>query len=285
MKKIYDDYNYENIFTKKIDQTREDKIEDLRESKKHRYAYMKKTIISGSVVESEIYPIWKCRNDLPRISMGESSEAQKKLNDKNAKKKIVRLINTNFKEDDLMITLTYKDHYLPSESEAKRDMQNYIRRLKRFRKKEGLEDLKYLYVIEYENDPKRSKKIRIHHHIIINNMDRDIAEGLWKKGRTDSMKLQPDDFGLTGIAKYISKGLICGRRWGYSKNLKKPIVRVDRTSLTKRKVERLALRPEQFKEFFENEYRKQGYEYKDCETLYSDISVGFYLYARMKKKE
>ncbi len=282
--RLYDDYNYRNVYTNRIKETREDEIENLRDSKKLRYTYMKKTIISGNVVESEIYPIWKCRSDIPRISIGESREAQKNLNDKNAKKKIVRLVNTNFTKDDLMITLSYTNNHLPKEEEAKRDIENYIRRLKRRRKKEGLPELKYLYVIEYVNDPSVSKKIRVHHHIIINKMDRDIAESVWKKGRTDSMRLQPDDFGLTGIAKYVAKGLIQGRRWSYSKNLKKPIITRDRTKLTKRKVEKIAKRPDEYQEFFETIY-KGKYEYKDCEALYSDRVTGFYLYARMKKLE
>ncbi|MBN1048733.1 rolling circle replication-associated protein [Clostridium botulinum] len=282
--KVYDDYNYRNVYTKKIKETREDEVENIRDSNKLRYTYMKKTIISGNVVESELYPVWKCRNDIPRLPIGESSEAQRRLNDKNAKKKIVRLVNTNFNKDDLMVTLTYADNHLPKEDEAKRDIENYIRRLKRRRKKEGLPELKYLYVIEYVNDPSVSKKIRVHHHIIINKMDRDIAESVWKKGRTDSMRLQPDDFGLTGIAKYVAKGLLQGRRWSYSKNLKKPIITKNRTTLTKRRVEKIAKRPDEYQEFFESVY-KGKYEYKDCETLYSDRASGFYLYARMKKRE
>ncbi|MBY7025187.1 hypothetical protein FDB30_03660 [Clostridium botulinum] len=282
--KVYDDYNYRNVYTKKIKETREDEVENIRDSNKLRYTYMKKTIISGNVVESELYPVWKCRNDIPRLPIGESSESQRRLNDKNAKKKIVRLVNTNFNKDDLMVTLTYADNHLPKEDEAKRDIENYIRRLKRRRKKEGLPELKYLYVIEYVNDPSVSKKIRVHHHIIINKMDRDIAESVWKKGRTDSMRLQPDDFGLTGIAKYVAKGLLQGRRWSYSKNLKKPIITKNRTTLTKRRVEKIAKRPDEYQEFFESVY-KGKYEYKDCETLYSDRANGFYLYARMKKRE
>lgn len=282
--KVYDDYNYRNVYTKKIKETREDEIENIRDSNKLRYTYIKKTIISGNIVESEIYPVWKCRNDIPRLPIGESSEAQRRLNDKNAKKKIVRLVNTNFNKDDLMVTLTYADNHLPKEDEAKRDIENYIRRLKRRRTKEGLPELKYLYVIEYVNDPSVSKKIRVHHHIIINKMDRNIAESVWKKGRTDSMRLQPDDFGLTGIAKYVAKGLLQGRRWSYSKNLKKPIITKNRTTLTKRRVEKIAKRPDEYQEFFESVY-KGKYEYKDCETLYSDRASGFYLYARMKKRE
>lgn len=285
--KLHEEYAYEEIYRKSIKETKEDEIESkLRENRRKKYTYIKKTIISGPIVECEIYPVWKNGSDVPRVRVGASREAQKNLNDKNARKKINRLVNTNFTEDDLMITLTYKNNYLPDEEEAKRDIQNYINRLKRKRKREGIEEpLKYLYVIEYENNKKNSKKVRIHHHIIINKMDRDMAESVWKKGRTDSMRLQLDDDGLTGISQYISKGLCAGRRWGYSKNLKKPIIRKDRTTLSKRKVERVALAENDYKEFFEKQYEKQGYKYYDCRAYYSDISAGYYLYARLTNKK
>lgn len=286
-KKLHENYEYEEIYKKSIKETKEDEIESkLRENRRKKYTYIKKTIISGPVVECEIYPVWKNGSDVPRVKVGASREAQKNLNDKNARKKINRLVNTNFTEDDLMITLTYKNNYLPNEEEAKRDIQNYINRLKRRRKKDGIEEpLKYLYVIEYENNKKNSKKVRIHHHIIINKMDRNSAEEVWKKGRTDSMRLQLDDDGLSGISGYISKGISAGRRWSYSKNLKKPIIHRDRTTLSKRKVERVALAENDYKEFFEKQYKKQGYEYYDCRTYYSDISAGYYLYARLTNKK
>lgn len=279
----HEKYKYEEVYKKSIKETKEDEIENkLRNNRRKKYTYIKKTIISGPVVECEIYPIWNKRSDVPRTKIGTSREAQKNLNDKNARKKIMRLVNTNFTENDLMITLTYKNSYLPDEEEAKRDIQNYINRLKRKRKKDGIEEpLKYLYVLEYENNKKNSKKIRIHHHIIINKMDRDSAESVWKKGRTDSMRLQLDADGLTGISQYISKGLCAGRRWGYSKNLKKPIIHRDRTTLSKRKVEKVALYENEYKDFFEKQYKRQGYEYYDCKTYYSDLASGFYLYARL----
>ncbi|WP_455798948.1 rolling circle replication-associated protein [Clostridium butyricum] len=286
-KKLHEEYEYEEVYKKSIKETKEDEIENkLRKNRRTRYTYIKKTIVSGSVIECEIYPIWKNGSDVPRTKVGISREAQKNLNDKNAKKKINRLINTNFTEDDLMITLTYKNNYLPNEDEAKRDIQNYINRLKRRRKKDGIEEpLKYLYVIEYENNKKNSKKVRIHHHIIINKMDRNSAEEVWRKGRTDSMRLQLDDDGLSGISKYISKGLCSGRRWSYSKNLKKPTIYRDRTTLSKRKIERVALAENDYKEFFEKEYKKQGYEYYDCKSYYSDMAAGYYLYARLINKK
>lgn len=279
--RLFEEYEYEEIYDKLIiPETREEKIEDLRMNNK--YTYVVKTIRSGEMVESEIYPVWKCRSDVPRKGeKKESREAQKNLNDKNAKKKVVRLINTNFSKDDLMISLTYDDKHLPTLEEARRDIQNYIKRIKRFRKKNGLEDLKYLYVIEFEE--KKSKKTRVHHHIIINSMDRNAAEDLWGKGYANADRLKPNDFGLEGVGRYIAKDLNGSRRWSCSRNLKQPKITKSRTRLTRRKIENLAKNQDCFREIFEKVY--PDCIYKDSKAMYSDIASGYYLYVRLRKRD
>ena len=81
-------------------------------------------------------------------------------------------------------------------------MQNYLRRIKAYRKKMSLGEPKYIYVIEGSEE---STKKRIHHHLIMSEMNRDEAEKIWGKGRANAMKLQPDEFGLEGLARYIAK--------------------------------------------------------------------------------
>lgn len=275
--RLYENYSYEEIFNKLVE-TKEDAIEGLR--KAGRYKYMIKTIKSGPVMEVELYPLWETKNDVPRIKKGKSREAQINLNNKNARKTITRLLNTNFTKDDLMISLTYDSEHLPTEDEARRDIQNYIKRIKRYRKRNGLPELKYLYVIEFSNKP--SKKIRVHHHIVMNCMDRDKAEELWGKGFANTRRLEPNDFGLEGVARYIAKDLQGSRRWSRSRNLKQPKITKCSTRLTLRKVEKM-IRNEIYKEVFEKMYK--DYIYKDSRTMYSDISAGFYIYARFKRRE
>ncbi|MCQ2014677.1 rolling circle replication-associated protein [Clostridium butyricum] len=275
------DYEYENVYSKLLrEETKEEVIEDLRLN--NNYVYYRRRITSGNMVELEIYPVWKCKHDIPRKKERfESKESQKNLNNKNSKKKVVRLVNANFGKDDLYITVTYQDGYLPNEEQARKDMQNYIRRLKRYRKKNGLEELKYIYAIGYEDEPEKSKKIRIHHHMIINKMDRDVVEDLWGKGRADCKRLKPDDFELTGVAKYIaSQG---PERWSASRNLKKPKISTSRTGFTRRKALKLISEPGSFKEIFEKQY--PDLIYKDYEAYYSEESPGVYLYIRMRKRE
>lgn len=284
MAKTYD-YEPNEIYDREIlgEETLEEKIEQLRGIN---YCYVVKTIISGPIVESEIYPVYTKRKNIPRREKEKISRtAQKNLNDKNAKKKITRLVNTNFTNRDLAVTLTYQDRYLPNEEQARRDIQNYIRKLKRYRKKHGLPDLKYIYVIGCvsEEEKKNSKKVRVHHHLIINDMDRDVVENLWGKGRAEAKRLQPDDFGLEGIARYMADQNNGSKRWYASRNLKQPKVYKSYTKLTKRKAEKLARNGASWEETFEKMY-KGKYKYSDCKMYESDFTGGFYLYCRMRRR-
>lgn len=283
----YADYDYLDIYNSEVlgEETDEDKINELRSSKR-KYKHVLKTIQSGSMLEAEVYPVYERKKDIPRREkVNDSNESQSNLNDKNARKKFVRLVNHNFGKDDLLITLTYQDKYLPTEKQAKRDMQNYIRRIKAYLKKHSLPDLKYIYVIEYvdEEEQHKSKKIRVHHHLIINQMDRNVVEDLWGRGRVEARRLQPDDFGLEGIARYMLKDPR-GKRWYGSRNLKPPVVNRAVTKLTNRKAENMARRPDELKGIFESIY-KGRYQFLDYNILFSDFTGGFYIYCRMRKNE
>jgi hypothetical protein len=285
MTRIYD-YDPEEIYESRVlgEQSLEEQIIEL---KGKRYCYAVETIVSGQVVESKIYPVYYNRREVPRRDKEKISRAaQKNLNDKNAKRKITRLINTNFTNKDLAVTLTYKDKYLPSEEQAKKDMQNYIRKLKRYRKKLGLPDLKYIYVIGCvtEEEREKTKKVRIHHHLVINDMDRDVVESLWGKGRAEAKRLQPDDCGFEGIARYMAGQSNGSKRWYASRNLKQPKVFKSYTKLTKRKAEKLAIKETDWEETFEKMY-KGKYKYTDCQRYTSDITGGVYLYCRMRRRE
>lgn len=251
------------------------------------FAICTKTIVSGDYVESNIYPAPRNRADLPREAKSRKTKAaQRNLNDKNAKKQVVRLINANFTKGDLLITLTYEDGYYPTESRAKKDMEAYIKALRRERKKQGLPPLKYLYVIEYVDEGEETKKVRIHHHIIINQMDRDLAESKWTKGRAESKYADPDnDFGLEGYARYITKTTHKGkRRWAASRNLERPKEYTSITKLTKKKMYDMVRSGDGIGEIFQQMYRDK-FRYLDSKIYYSDYVGGFYIYARMQKRK
>lgn len=165
-----------------------------------------------------------------------------------------------------------------------------------YRKKNNLPDLKYVYVIEYVDDDEleTTKKVRIHHHVIMSGMDRDAAEDIWrnfiKNARCQAERLQPDDFGLEGIARYLTKKSHVGKkdqkfkkRWVGSKNLKKPKVNKSTTKLSMRKLEKVAKEPEKFEETFEKMY-KNRYKFLKAEVYYSERTTGYYIRVKMKKR-
>ena len=101
-----------------------------------------RTIMAGDMVEIDMYPAF-LRKDMSRAAKAKASrEAQKNLNNKNRIKNLVRLVNANFCKRDYIVHLTYEDGYLPTEERAKKDMVNYLERVKRRRKKQGLPPLK-----------------------------------------------------------------------------------------------------------------------------------------------
>lgn len=287
--RVFSDYGYGEIYDKKVlgEESIEEYVNSLRKSGKW-YKYICKTIISGKYIECEIYPIYKKAADVPRADKSKlSRKEQQSLNEKNSQKKFVRYVNTNFGLNDLAVDLTYGDKYFPDERQARRDIQNYINRVKRYRKKNGLPELKYIYVIEFmgEDEKGKTKKVRVHHHIIMDAMDRDVAENIWGKGRATAERLQPDEWGLEGKARYISKYLNKGtKRWSHSKNLHKPKEFRSVTKLSNRKAEGMAKDEGCFKEKFEKMY-KGKYIFTDATRYISQQYGGAYIYARMRRLE
>lgn len=264
--------------------TVEERLENLRDKKILKYAM--KTIKSGPVLECEIYPVMMGMQTDKRTArkINNSRKAQRNLNLRNTQKYFVRLCNANFGKGDMWATLGYDDKHLPSSAaEAKKDMQNYIRRLKRYVKKYGYPELKYIYVTE-------CGETRIHHHIIMNFPDRNVAEELWGKGGyPETQNLQPGDTGITGLAKYISKELIGKKRLTHeksytpSRNLKQPTVTVAYSKMTPRKAEKIATHQVVPHEMFEKIYK--GYCYEKMEVKYSYYVAGAYIYVTMKRIE
>lgn len=244
--------------------------------------YREKRIYSGDFFESEIYPISEKENRKSRKQkLKESRREQKNLNDKNAKKKLIRLINANFSNLDIVVHLTYQIKYLPRNSEeARRDVTNYLRRINHYRKKEDLPPLKYIAVIEYREPEEGKRGIRIHHHIVMSGMDRDIAEKLWGKGRANADRLQADEFGYEGLARYITKDPQGNKRWTQSKNLQQPVIKINDSKFTKRKVMELSRCPED-KNQFERLY--PGYIFNECQVQVNEINSGTYIYIKMRK--
>lgn len=248
---------------------------------KIKMAYREKKIYSGSILEVEIYPISERDKKKPRKAKQKlSTPKQKNLNDKNARKHLNRLLNTNFTDKDLSLTLTYdQKNYPKSEEEAKKDVVNFLRRVRYHCKKNNLPPPKYIAVIEYKDPEKYKKGIRIHHHIVISgDINRDDIEKIWKKGRANADRLKADEYGYEALARYITKDPKGSKRWTQSKNLKQPKVRVNDHKYRKRKVEKIASNPEDRIEF---EKMYQGYTFTKCNVVHNEMT-GIHLYIKFR---
>ena len=136
-------YDYEAAFNKAMGELNEWFIEQMFSHGK-KMVYALKEIKAGEQFEVEIYPQFKSMDEVPeegRSIKRDNSKAQRNLNDKNARKYVERLINRNFGDKDLWITLTYDDAHLPPDGDndaAVKNMQNFIRRVNYQRKKQSM---------------------------------------------------------------------------------------------------------------------------------------------------
>lgn len=258
-----------------------------------------KKIYCGNYLEVDIYGYTD--NQLKYNRSGRRSKRikvtipkQRNLNDKNARRYLTQLANSNFTEDDLHITATYKKTTLPkSIEEAEKNVTNYLRRINYARKKKGLASAKYIIVSEYKTGKDDEKPIRIHHHIIIDKgLSRDELEDLWsykKNKRKQSIgfcntdRLQPEGNGLEALCKYLTKNPNGKKRWRSSQSLIKPFYRTNDHKYSKRQLETLATK-ERDKEYWKKKYK--GYSLIENEgavvTEYNEIT-GWSVYLKFIK--
>lgn len=169
--------------------------------------------ICGDYLDTQIYPVFQAPGKR-RKKCKPTKEIQEQINQRNAERKLTRLVHANFTPDDLALHLTYRPGFEPeTETEAKKILSNYLRRLKRLYKKLG-KVFKYISCIEI------GKKGRVHNHLIISGgADRDELEKLWGLGYANSKRLQFGDDGITGLARYMVKDKHFYKRWNQSRNL------------------------------------------------------------------
>jgi len=278
--------------------TIDDALESLRaKGLKYRGSW----ILSGDMLEVAIYPVnpvWKSEELKNRAkALHPTRKEQRNLNNANTRKRISRLIHSNFTRKDIWLTFTYADEHIPADlAEATKHLKNYFKRLRLHIKKNGLPELKYIYVTErVENEA--TGKLHAHHHIVMNFRNRDAAEAIWTLGRTQSRRLQPDrDGSLEGLAKYIAKpetkeGHRKGAKsYAHSKNLARPATdtkdgRLPKTpyKLSRKRVAEMASNENKTIAVLEEQYSDFKLVGQPM-IKFSDYTSGAYIYARMAKK-
>lgn len=238
---------------------------------KSRRLYREQIYKCGRYTEVDIYPVFD-RQKLRGPKRAATPDAQKKLNEKNARQKFIRLINTNFTERDIRLDLTYSKDNLPgSVEDAQKEVQNFLRRVKAYRNKNGLEAVRYVWVTEVGE-----KSGRIHHHMIISgDMPGYEYSRLWGKGYTTIKPLQLDpEYGAAAIAQYMIKRPVLYKRWNASKNLKQPEVVQRDGAIAGAKVHEWAAYAADCREQIVQRY---GDNVADVKPFYNDINTGVYI--------
>ena len=244
-----------------------------------RSCYREKLYECGDYLEVNIYPVYRKAYSRRKKSRP-TKETQQKLNEINAENKFIRICNANFTKHDLKVELTYKPEYNPAdEEEAARQLRNFLRRLKNYRSRRGLPDLKYVAVTE-----RGSRKGRFHHHLIINGgISLGDLVSLWGRGRVGTDILQFNENGIADLARYmIKQSRASSKRWNGSKNLIHPRAKTRDGRFSKRRVAELAKDTEASREF---EKLYEGYFFSEARTVFNDTNGGVYIYARYYRQE
>ena len=212
---------------------------------------------SGRLLEIDSFPVW---NDGRRVSSRApktkpSTEEQKRYNKKQAEKKLIRLINANFDEDDIIMHPTYEPTNAPQdEKQARKDLTNYFRRLKTRRQKE---------LVKVKEALKALPEIEI------------LAEQ-----REELLKQKKK---LEAPFKYMLKDPQGSKRYVCSRNLAKPKVTIQDNKITTRGLARIARERLDDTAYWERKYK--GYRFVKCYARYNEYNGYWYMSVIMYKTD
>lgn len=182
---------------------------------------IREVCVAGAVIDWSIRPTHhQLGTRTPKSKP--TREAVIKNNERIAEKRLARILNANFYPGDWHVTLTYAA--VPSPAEAKKMLDNFLRRMRREYRKLGKE-MKFVAVTEYENH-------RIHHHIVMNYINGGTIASQWQEGRVRFTGLDKTR-NYTALANYLIKETrktfrkadnMTKCRYRCSRNMAKPIV-------------------------------------------------------------
>lgn len=235
-------------------------------------AYRTKAVRAGDFLYLSCYPLWltmpsdRAREALYDLKAG---RAEKKVLTKYAKYNNARrcrdfemLVHANFDYNDLHVSATYEvqdydrrdDLVWRDRDQAKREVSNYIRRVKRLLTKRGCDLSEFRWICctvtkESRNETNPNPDSH-HHHILMHGVPeilRGEVERLWGFGYCNADRLQPNDKGVAAMAGYIARqeGSYSGERPGEksyrtSRNIVRPEVLVSDKKISRRRVSQIA---------------------------------------------
>ena len=192
-----------------------------------------KTMRAGRLVRSVVYTA-SSRHDPPQARSPRhriSSEAQARFNLRKSTDKLEMLMALNFPDGFWWVTLTYDNDHLPPNREAARKLlKKYIRKLRASWRLKG-QELRYIYCTQEVLD---DGSLRLHHHMVLSNCDRDdfdAIRGLWEYGSNLDIQWLTGDGDITDKAIYMTheprdhgKPRVGEQTWTPCRGLKRPEV-------------------------------------------------------------
>ena len=189
--------------------------------------YLKEICVAGNTIEISKYytPRHHTKGEKRSPKEKKSSEAQQRVNQRKAVKELRRLMNTNFKDGDLLVRLDFYKYPVNDSKEMQQCIVKAIRKLRTLFKKNN-RPMKYIYVKEL--GPRGSRHI----HMVISKCSLDDLQEAWSCGGIHVDPLYSDGQ-YAKIAEYFIKyaaktekteGELIGKRWYASRNLVKPKV-------------------------------------------------------------
>lgn len=196
--------------------------------------YFERRIYCGELLEVKRYCGTKGGRPLGSKKTGEGKSSEE-LNDAQSWRKLHRLVACNFsrKNGDMCITLTFK-RWVDRQT-AMKAYERFLRQNRELRKKQGLDELKYIIVKEVQSG-------RQHAHLIINGgIELKEMDALWEHGKVWASMLE-NARSYKELAAYLLKQHKARRgsqndenvkdqrqkgqrRWTCSRNLQKPEVK------------------------------------------------------------
>ena len=187
----------------------------------------RKTIRAGRLVWDITYTVPRpnaSKQERKRIHEVTEEQVQR-TNANTAQRKLEQLIACNFADNDLVLTVTYRDADLPDSADVTRKhLGKVFSQIRAYRKARDLPELKYIYILEGRHGDHRP-----HAHIIINAAggDLELMRSLWIWG--DDIQLNYiRERGYDGWAGYLTKerreaSLNGKKQFVGSRNLDRPV--------------------------------------------------------------
>ena len=142
-------WRYEGLFETELDPETDDLSRYWRPQPSDipvgKMGYRRSIVLAGDRMECDIYPVFG-KDDEKKAKAAKKNitrEKQRRLNDERARRRLIQLADANFTEKDIHLTLTYRHE--TNIDQCRKDLRNFLLRVKRYREKMGMEEL-YWYM-------------------------------------------------------------------------------------------------------------------------------------------